>query len=177
MKKKNTTIVIAAVAAIAIGATATIAAYAKSDDQSVTKAATTAEVETENEATDLNGKIIVMRSFFGGYIIDEDDVPEIKSAAAKASANGDANAKQLSDIVKVIENGQSYDDETLGAEFRIVRKKGNENVTFELPRQKPCFYDMTDWNWEAEVNYYKLDSYLTNYQEMESAYGAFDIVS
>ena len=128
MKKNRIAI---ALTAFALALTATTGfAIAKSQDKSV------AATETAEESINLNGKTIIMRTFFGGYVVDDDDIDNIKAASQRT----DIDTKDLKEMLYTLENGQRYEDSKLGCTYVLVRKPGNENVTFELPVQNPKFY-------------------------------------
>lgn len=162
MKKKNRFAVILTTLAIAACATTGIA-YAKAQGQPVLA------TEESNATIDLNGKVVIMRSFFGGYIVNPGDIDNIEKAAQNSS-NSD-----LADMAKVIENGQRYKDAKLGCEYIIIRKPGNENTTFELPRQNPKFVYLAGYDFEQATNFYTLDKHMSNTQEIEGQFGDFTV--
>ena len=158
--------ILASVAILGVSAFATIT-YANGENKPTVTAADT----SESNSSSIDGCTIVMRSFYAGYIINDSDIDAIKAEAAN---DDNPNRKNLKEIINALDNGQHYDDTEINCEYVIVRRKGNEDVTFELPWSTVKVYDLRGYNFSRGSNFYNdLDDELQEKGKITGKYGSF----
>lgn len=128
-------------------------------------AAVAAKTTTENPAAvdeeKHSNEVIVMRSYYIGYFIDNPD---------QLIADTVADGKGGSNICAVLEKGQRYNDTMTGADFIMLRKEGSEEVPFRLPETSVIIYDLRGQNYQTLKNGINTDAY-EEYDTIMTDYG------
>jgi hypothetical protein len=164
--KKKAFFAIAASVVIGLSAMSAVA-YAKNEKSSPT-------AEAVVEESNLDGQLIVMRSFFTGYIIDRNDIEAIETAAKDQD---NTNRKNLQEILDVLDRGQSYTDSQIGCEYMIIRRPGEEDVTFELPRSTVRVVDLRGYDFTSYTNIYNAidKDFQPTGETISGTYGSFEL--
>lgn len=156
MSKKMLATAIAIIVVTAI-ISVSITAFILTQNQSEIAATNNAAAVTTNAATEQSvatdekhsNEVIVMRSYYIGYLIDN---PDQIVTDAIADGKGDIN------ICTVINNGERYHDTMTGADFVMQRREDRKDVPFRLP-ETVMIYDLRGLNYQDLISGVNTDTY------------------